>query len=51
MRSVSKNVSLDKLADILIKYNNTYHCTIKQKHVDMKSRTHIDLKNNEKRRI
>ena len=28
MTSVSKNVYIDKLADIVNKYNNTYHSTI-----------------------
>ena len=29
MTSVSKNVYIDKLDDIVNKYNNTYHSTIK----------------------
>ena len=33
MNSVSKNVYTDKLDDIVNKYNNTYHNTIKMKHV------------------
>ena len=37
-----KNVSVDKLDDIVNKYNNTYHSTIKMKHVDVKSITHSD---------
>ena len=40
--SVSKNVYIDKLDDILNKYNNTYHSTIKMKPVDVKSNTYID---------
>ena len=31
-----KNVYIDKLEDIVIKYNNTYHSTIKKKPVDGK---------------
>ena len=33
---------IDKLDDILNKYNNTYHSTIKMKPVDVKSNTYID---------
>ena len=43
MTSVSKNVSIDKLADIVNKYNNTYHGLIKMKPIDVKSSTYIDL--------
>ena len=32
MTSVSKNVYIDKLDDIVNGYNNTYHRTIKMKH-------------------
>ena len=42
MASISKNVYIDKLDDIVNKYNNTYHSTIKMKHVDVKLSTHID---------
>ena len=31
MTSISKNVYIDKLDDIVKKYNNTYHTTIKMK--------------------
>ena len=41
MFSVSKNVYIDKLDDIVNKYNNTYHSTIKMKPVDVKSNTYI----------
>ena len=41
MTSISKNVYIDKL-DIVNKYNNTYHSTIKMKPVDVKSSTYID---------
>ena len=42
MTSVSKNVHIDKLDDIVNKYNNTYHDTIKMKPVDVQSNTYID---------
>ena len=41
--SVSKNVYIDKLNDIVNKYNNTYHSIIKMKPVDVKSGTYIDF--------
>ena len=36
MTSISKNMYIDKLADIVNKYNNSYHSTIKMKSVDLK---------------
>ena len=33
MTSISKNVYIDKLDDIVDEYNNTYHTTIKVKHI------------------
>ena len=42
MTSISKNLYVDKLDDIVNKYNNTYHCTIKIKPVDVKSNTYIN---------
>ena len=42
MTSISKNVYIDRLNDIVNKYNNTYHITIKLKPVDVKSSTFID---------
>ena len=42
MTSISKNVYIDKLDDIINKYNNTYHSIIKMKPVDVKSNTYID---------
>ena len=39
---VSQNVHTDKLDDIVDKYNNTYHSTIKMKPADVKSSTYID---------
>ena len=44
MTSISKNVYVDKLADIVNKYNNTYHSTLKMKPADVKSITYIDFK-------
>ena len=40
MTSVSKIVYIDKLYDIINKYNNIYHRTIKMKPVDVKSNTY-----------
>ena len=42
MTSISKTVYIDKLDDIVNKYNNTYS-TIKMKPVDVKSNTYIDF--------
>ena len=42
MTSISKNVYIDKLDDIVCEYNNTYHRTIKMKPVDVKDNTYID---------
>ena len=42
MTSISQNVYIDKLADIVNKYNKKYHHTIKVKPVDVKSNTYID---------
>ena len=42
MTSTSKNVYIDKLDDIVSKYNNTYRRTIKMKPVDVKSNTYIN---------
>ena len=36
-----KNMYIDKLADIVNKYNNAYHSTIKMKPADVKSSTYI----------
>ena len=43
MTSILKNVYIDKLDDIVNKYNNTYHSTIKMKPVDTKPSTYIDF--------
>ena len=40
--SILKNVYIDKLDDIVNKYDNTYHSTIEMKPVDVKSSTYID---------
>ena len=40
MISVSKNVYIDKLYDIVNKYNNTYSA-MKMKPVDVKSNTYL----------
>ena len=42
MTSISKHVYIDKLNDIVHKYDNTYHRTIKMKPVDVKSNTYIE---------
>ena len=41
MTSVSKNVCIDKLDDIVGEYNNTYHRTIKMKTIDVKDNIYI----------
>ena len=38
-----KNVNIDKLDDIVNKYNNTYHSTIRMKSIDVQSSTYIDF--------
>ena len=43
MTSISKNVYIDKLDDILHKYNNKKHRTIKIKPIDVKDNTYIDF--------
>ena len=42
MTSISKYVYIDKLDDIVNKYINTYHSTIKMKPADVKSNTYIN---------
>ena len=42
MSSVSQNVHIDKLDDIVNKYSNTYHRTINMKLVDVKTNTDIN---------
>ena len=43
MTSVSKNVYINKLDDIVGEYNSTYHRTIKMKPVDVKDNIYIDF--------
>ena len=42
MTSISKNMYIDKLNDIVDKYNNTYHTTIKMKPINVKDNTYIN---------
>ena len=44
MTSISKNVYIDKLDDIVKKYNNTCHTSFKMKPVDVKDNTYIGFK-------
>ena len=44
MTSVSKNVYIGKLYDIVGEYNNTYHRKIKMKPIDVKGNPYIDFK-------
>ena len=41
MTSISKNVYIDKLYDIVDEYNITKHRRIKMKHIDVKDNTYI----------
>ena len=43
MTSISKNVYIDKLDDIVHKYNNKMHRTIQMKPIDVKDNTYIDF--------
>ena len=43
MTSISKNVYIDKLGDIVDKFNNTYHTTIKMKPTDVEDNTYINI--------
>ena len=42
MTSISKSMYIDKLDDIVNKYNKAYHSAIKMKPVHVKSRAYID---------
>ena len=44
MTSISKNVYIDKLDDIVNECNNTHHRTIKMKPVDAKDNAYTDFK-------
>ena len=41
---------IEKLDDIVNKYNNSFNSTVKMKHIDVKSSTYtdFDIENNEK---
>ena len=43
MTSVSKNVYIDKLDDLVNKYNDIYHSIIKMKPLDVKSYQYLTL--------
>ena len=43
MTSISKNVYIDGLVDIVNKYDNKYQSTIKMKPVAVKSNTYVDF--------
>ena len=43
MTSISNNVYIDKLNDIVNEYNDTYHRTIKMKPIDAKDNTYINI--------
>ena len=43
MTSISKKVYIDKLDDMVNKYNNIYHSTIKVKPIDVKDNTYNDF--------
>ena len=43
MTSVSKNVYIGKLDDIVGEFDSTYHRTIKMKSVDVRGNTYIDF--------
>ena len=44
MTAISKNACFDVLDDIVNKYNNTVHRTIKMKPIDVKDNTYVDSK-------
>ena len=43
MTSISKNVYINKLDDIVNEYNNTYQSTTKMKPIDVKDNTYINI--------
>ena len=43
MTSISKNVYIDKLDDIVNEYHNTKHRAIKMEAIDVKDNTYIDF--------
>ena len=44
MTSVTKNVNIDELNEIVNKYKYIYHCRIKIKPIEVKSSTYINFK-------
>ena len=44
MTSVSENIYINKLDNIVDEYNNAYHRTIKMEPVDIKDNRYIDFK-------
>ena len=46
MISISKNIYIDTIDDLVNEYNNAYRSTVKMKPVDVKSSTYIE--NNDK---
>ena len=44
MTSVSKNVNIDKLDDMVGEHNNTYHRTIKMKPVNVEDNKYVAFK-------
>ena len=42
MRAISKNIYFDELDDIVNKYNNTVHRTIKKKPIDVTSDSFVE---------
>ena len=42
--SISNNVYIDRLDNIVNEYNNTYHRTLKMKSADVKGNKYIDFK-------
>ena len=47
MTPISTNMHINKLDDIVNKYNNTYHGTIQMKPADVKSSRSIDFEKKE----
>ena len=47
---ISKNGNIDQLDDVIDKYSNTYHRTIKMKSIDVKTRAYVtfNIENNGK---
>ena len=43
MTSISKIVSIDKLDNIVTKYNNTYHTAVEMKPINVKDNTSINF--------